>query len=231
MHARATNGFEAEAQLARALARGGAPAYVTAWNQYAPLVRKVVKDVFGHTCEVEDVTQEVFLRLFSRVALLRRPESLRAFVISFAVRTAHAERRRRRVRSWLTLTESGALPEDPRSANLQETQWELGRLRRMLDELSTRERNVLLLRHLEGMKLTEIAAALRVSLATTKRVLKRASLRMAVLNREGGSISALRAVFRRKNRMAVVPPPPVVRARRTPAPRQGAVGNTARMAS
>ena len=175
-----------EAQLAHALAGGGARAFAEAWDRYAPLVRTIVRHACGHSSEVEDVTQEVFLRLFRRVSSLRKPESLRAFVVAFAVRTALAERRRRRVRSWLRLTDSGELPEDLPddlvSRGAQELRLELGRLCRLLGKLSARERSVLLLRHLEGMKLTEISDALRVSLATTKRVFRRASTRVAVLD-------------------------------------------------
>src|SRR5262245_56842893 len=80
---------EAEAardlELARALMDGTNHAAETAWERYAPLVHRIVSRALGPDAEVEDVTQEIFYRLFSRIGTLRKPEALRSFVISYAV--------------------------------------------------------------------------------------------------------------------------------------------------
>ncbi len=55
------------------------------------------------------------------------------------------------------------------------------RLYSLLDLLSTRERLVLVLRHVEGMTLEEIAEAMEMSLATVKRTLRHASTRLSEL--------------------------------------------------
>ena len=60
-----------------------------------------------------------------------------------------------------------------------ENRYALRRLYGLLDRLSTRERLVLVLRHVEGMTLEEIAAAMDLSLATVKRGLRRASARVS----------------------------------------------------
>ena len=60
-----------------------------------------------------------------------------------------------------------------------ESRYALRRLYNLLDRLSTRERLVLVLRHVEGMTLEEIAEAMELSLATVKRGLRRASLRVS----------------------------------------------------
>ena len=62
-----------------------------------------------------------------------------------------------------------------------ESRYALRRLYALLDRLSTRERLVLVLRHVEGMTLEEIAEAMELSLATVKRVLRRASARVSQL--------------------------------------------------
>ena len=62
-----------------------------------------------------------------------------------------------------------------------ENRYALQRLYGLLNKLGTRERLVLVLRHVEGMTLEEIAEAMEISLATVKRALRRASTRLSDL--------------------------------------------------
>jgi RNA polymerase sigma-70 factor (ECF subfamily) len=166
-------------ELAQALIEGAPNAAVLAWERYAPLVHRIVSRAIGPDVEVEDVTQEIFYRLFSRIGTLRKPEALRSFVISFAIRIVKWELRRRRARRWLTLSETGDVPDEQLMVMDAESRYALRRLYALLDRLSTRERLVLILRHVEGMTLEEIAEAMELSLATVKRGLRRASLRVS----------------------------------------------------
>jgi RNA polymerase sigma-70 factor (ECF subfamily) len=168
-----------DVELARALINGTPNAAELAWERYAPLVHRIVSRAIGPDAEVEDVTQEIFYRLFSRIGTLRKPEALRSFVISFAIRIVKWELRRRRARRWLTLSETGDVPDEQLMVMDAESRYALRRLYTLLDRLSTRERLVLVLRHVEGMTLEEIAEAMELSLATVKRGLRRASLRVS----------------------------------------------------
>jgi RNA polymerase sigma-70 factor, ECF subfamily len=172
-------------ELAHALINGQPDAAVLAWERYAPLVHRIVSRAIGPDAEVEDVTQEIFYRLFSRIGTLRKPEALRSFVISFAIRIVKWELRRRRARRWLTLSETGEVPEEQMTVMDAESRYALRRLYSLLDRLSTRERLVLILRHVEGMTLEEIAEAMELSLATVKRGLRRASLRVSQMVESG----------------------------------------------
>ena len=170
-----------EAALARALIAGKAHAAELAWDRYAPLVHGIVSRALGPDAEVEDVTQEIFYRLFARIGSLRKPEALRSFVVSFAVRIVKWELRRRRARRWLTLSETGDVPDDQLLFMNVDNRYALRRLYSLLNLLSTRERLVLVLRHVEGMTLEEIAEAMEISLATVKRTLRHASTRLSEL--------------------------------------------------
>src|SRR6185503_8672638 len=170
-----------DAELARALIAGEPNAPELAWDRYAPLVHRIVSRALGPDAEVEDVTQEIFFRLFARIRTLRKPEALRSFVVSFAVRIVKWELRRRRARRWLTLSETGQVPDDQLLFMNVDNRYVLRRLYRLLDQLATRDRLVLVLRHVEGMTLEEIADALSISLATVKRSLKHASERLSAL--------------------------------------------------
>ncbi len=168
-------------ELARALIAGDPRAAEITWDRYAPLVHRIVSRALGPDAEVEDVTQEIFYRLFNRVRSLRKPEALRSFVVSFALRIVKWELRRRRARRWLTLSETGEVPDDQLLFVTADTRYALRRLYRLLDLLTTRDRLVLVLRHVEGMTLEEIADALGISLATVKRSLRHASARLSAL--------------------------------------------------
>ncbi len=172
----------ADVDLARALMAGTPGAPELAWDRYAPLVHGIVGRALGPDAEVEDVTQEIFCRLFSRRSrTLRKPEALRSFVVSFAVRIVKWELRRRRARRWLTLSETGEVPDNQLLFMSVENRYALQRLYALLNKLGTRERLVLVLRHVEGMTLEEIAEAMEISLATVKRALRRASARLSDL--------------------------------------------------
>ena len=168
-----------ELELARALIDGVPNAPELAWERYSPLVHRIVSRAIGPDAEVEDVTQEIFYRLFSRIGTLRKPEALRSFVISFAIRIVKWELRRRRARRWLTLSETGDVPDEQLLVMDAESRYAIRRLYTMLDRLGTRERLVLVLRHVEGMTLEEIAEAMDLSLATVKRGLRRATSRVS----------------------------------------------------
>ena len=168
-----------DTELARALIDGVPNAPELAWERYAPLVHRIVSRAIGPDAEVEDVTQEIFYRLFSRIGTLRKPEALRSFVISFAIRIVKWELRRRRARRWLTLSETGDIPDEQLLVMDAESRYAIRRLYTMLDRLGTRERLVLVLRHVEGMTLEEIAEAMDLSLATVKRGLRRATSRVS----------------------------------------------------
>ena len=164
-----------DAELARALMAGEPWATATTWNRFAPTVYGIANRALGRDSEAEDVTQEVFYRLFSRIGTLKNPEAFRSFVVSFAIRIVKWELRRRRARRWIMLSDSDHLPEVAVADGDAESRQVLRRFYAVLDELTARERLVFALRHLESMTLEEIAEALKISLSTVKRTLTKSA--------------------------------------------------------
>ena len=171
-------GEVADAALVRAAIEGahGAPGAV--WDRHSVRVRAVLRRVLGPSVDVEDLLQETFFQLFKDLARLRELDNLQGFAVGIAVRVARSELRRRRLRRWLMLTDHGAPPEvadvgvdaDAREAVL--------RLYALLDRIDDRQRTIFVLRHIEGLELTEVASALDLSLATTKRHLAKVTRRV-----------------------------------------------------
>src|SRR5206468_12991911 len=86
--------------LVQALKDGQQEAPAVAWNRYAPMVFGICSRALGSEIEAEDLTQDVFSRLFARIGTLRKPSAFRSFVTSFAIRTVKRELRRRRARRF-----------------------------------------------------------------------------------------------------------------------------------
>jgi len=167
-----------DADLARALMAGQAWAPAAAWNRYAATVYGIANRALGRETDAEDITQEVFYRLFARVHTLKEPAAFRSFVVSFAIRIVKWELRRRRVRRFVHLSDSGDVPDAPVTGDDAESRQVLRRFYTLLDQLAPRERLVFSLRHLESMTLEEVAVAMELSLSTVKRSLARASERV-----------------------------------------------------
>jgi RNA polymerase sigma-70 factor (ECF subfamily) len=172
-----------DAPLARAVAAGDEAAAAEVWRRYAPAVRSVLRRSIGPYDDIEDQVQEVFLRYFRGRAELRDPGALRPFLIGIAMHVAISELRRRRVRRWMRLTPTGVLPDPPpvERGPDDDAREAMRRLYAILDGLDDAGRLTFVLRHVEGLELGEIAAALDVSLATTKRRLAKVTTRVLTM--------------------------------------------------
>ncbi|MES1178992.1 MAG: sigma-70 family RNA polymerase sigma factor [Myxococcales bacterium] len=165
-----------DADLVGELLKNRAEAHRLAVERFGPIVRRVLRRALGHANDIDDVQQEVFWCLFRRVHSLRDPRSLRSFVMAIAVRSALRERRRRRQSARITLE-----PEPERISDISHrddatASYALVRLRKLVLRLRERERRAFVLRFVECMTVSEIAAALAISEATTRRCFTRAWL-------------------------------------------------------
>lgn len=167
-----------DGDLARALIAGAAWATAETWNRFSPMVFMMAARTLGSESEAEDIVQEVFYRLFLRAKTLRDPDSLRSFVVSFAIRILKWELRRRRSRAWLSFQEPETFV-DLASGTLDvESRDLLRRFYGHLNRLGSRDRLVFSLRFLESMTVDEVAQAMDLSMSTVKRSLDHASKKL-----------------------------------------------------
>lgn len=178
-----------DAALARALIADESWAPAAVWNRFAPMVFRMASRALGNDYEAEDVTQEVFFRLFARAKTLQNPDSFRSFVLSFAIRILKWELRRKRARSWLSFREPKDMPELPYVGCDQEARDVLRRFYAMLGRLKSRDRIIYCLRHLDGRSLDEIASVMEISLSTVRRSHDRVSVRVAQWVKSDASLS------------------------------------------
>jgi RNA polymerase sigma-70 factor (ECF subfamily) len=168
---------QADAELVLALQKGEPAAAEAIWQRYSGRVHRFLSHALGRPSEeVEDLTQEVFLRIFTRARAIKKPAALREFVMSVAVRVMQWELRRRWVRRWVRLSDSGELPDVADGGGVdQEARQALARCYDILNGLGVRERTAFVLRYLEEMTMEEVAAHMRTSLSTAKRLVNRAT--------------------------------------------------------
>jgi RNA polymerase sigma-70 factor (ECF subfamily) len=148
------------------------------WNRYYPIVRRVACRAFGPGLDVDDIVQEVFVRLFRKLPTLRDVSALRPFILSITMRVIQTELRLRWVKRWLGLFDGGEPPDHAGDDADFEAREALARFYRILDGLGPKHRAAFVLRHVEGLELVEVASAIGVSLATIKRWLPRIARRV-----------------------------------------------------
>jgi RNA polymerase sigma-70 factor (ECF subfamily) len=168
-----------DADLVNAVGADDAWAPAMLWERYSPSVRRMMEKALGPGPEIEDLTQEVFLRLFVRLRSLRDPSALRAFVQSVAANVLKWELRRRWVRRNIRLSPTGTLPDLGSRSDDPEARQALQRCYLVFETLTANERVAFVLRYMEEMTVDEVAAALSVSLSTAKRYVNRAASKVA----------------------------------------------------
>ena len=173
-----------DADLVLALQAGETWASEAIWDRYSDLVNRFLARSLGRPLhDVEDLTQEVFLRVFTRPRSIQKPAALRQFVMSVAVNVLKWELRYRWIRRKVRLSESGDVPEVATAPGFDEETSEARHALKLcydiLDELRARERVAFVLRYMEEMTVSEVAERMGISKSTAKRLTSRAVKRVS----------------------------------------------------
>lgn len=156
------------------------PAIAAFYDRYQSLVIRVLARVLGTDAELGDVRNEVFLQALASAGSVRSAGALRAWIVRVTVHTARGVIRKRERRRWLVLWPTAdALPQPLTEDVKPEVREALQATYVVLDTLPVDERIAFALRIIDGMELTEVAAACGTSLATIKRRLRAAQDRFA----------------------------------------------------
>lgn len=164
--------------------RSGEPRAVTRFfYRYEATVNRLVWRLLGADAAHDDVVSVTFETMLRRIGEVRAPTSLEGWVRAVTVNATRMELRRRRWRRLVPRSlEADEDLDHPDLSVPDEGQRErLRALYRALGRLGDEDRQMLVLRHLEGLELTEVADAVRCSLATLKRRLARAEARLAAM--------------------------------------------------
>jgi len=145
------------------------PSFRSIYEEYFDFVWTCTRRMGVPMEAVDDVVQEIFVVVHTRMGTIERPASLRSWIYGVVRRTVSTYHRSRRARSATESAEpfdDGANPMQPSPLDLAVLSEELQLLWRLLAELGPLKREVFVLAELEEMTMPEIAEAIGVALNT-----------------------------------------------------------------
>lgn len=156
----------------------GHPDFLAAcFRRYAPYVARIGYRLLGERAEVEDLVQDVFVDAQRGLGQLRDPRAVKAWLSMVAVRRARRRLRARKLARFFGAS-GGTYEELEAPGASMEQKHLLADAYRALDAVSVDARIAWILRHVEGEDLRTIATACDCSLATVKRRIAAAQLRL-----------------------------------------------------
>jgi RNA polymerase sigma-70 factor (ECF subfamily) len=166
-------------EIVRRVRDGDAEALRLLVERYQDRVFALIHGIVRDAHEVEDVAQEVFLKVFTRIAAFDERSQFYTWLYRVAVNAAKDHVKKRVRRPAVPLDEADALPGAGEGPEARAASNETARLvRAAIDTLPVRYREVLALRELEGLPYDEIAAVLGISIGTVESRLHRARARL-----------------------------------------------------
>lgn len=158
----------------------------TLYRRHVRRVMGTAMRLLGDRADAEDVVQDAFVAAFRDLEQLREPSAFGAWLLRIAIARIHRRFRRRRMLRLFGLGHDGDLPLESLLSDeaSPEDHAELSLLAQVVRRMPSNERTAWTLRHVEGYKLEEVAAACGCSLATAKRRLDAAGARVE-RHREG----------------------------------------------
>ena len=148
-------------------------------ERYQSRVFALVFGIVRDEHEVQDVAQEVFLKVFTRIQAFDERSKFYTWLYRVAANAAKDHLKKRRRRPAVALEDDATVVDRGRGPAGHAAQQETRAIvREAIDSLPETYRTVLTLRELEGLAYTEIAEVLKVSLGTVESRLHRARGRL-----------------------------------------------------
>lgn len=172
------------------------PPFESIYQQYFDFVWSSTVRLGVPPAALDDVVQEIFMVIHSKLATLREPASLRSWIYGIVRRTVSDHHRSQRTRSALgsSFAQESELrqPIVQTPLDLTEQSDQLKILQSLLDAIDPLKREVFVLAELEEMTVPEIADALEIPLNTAYSRLRAA--------REAFELGLARRAARREGR-------------------------------
>ena len=173
MTTRAKAGFDADGELAAAIAAGDADAFEELVRKYERPVFRTIYRYVGDRVAAEDVAQEVFLKVWRRAKSFKGRSSFSTWLYRVAVNQCLNFRQKRARAKNVPLDEAlargGPGPDERLDAARR-----AAAVRAAVDELPGKQRMALVLSKFEGRSYKEIARVMGVSLASVESLIFRA---------------------------------------------------------
>jgi RNA polymerase sigma-70 factor (ECF subfamily) len=165
--------------LARRFAAGEPGAFEEVVATYQSRVERLAHRLLGwRAADVEDAVQDVFLAALTHAGRVRGERGLWSWLATTTVNTCRSRMRR----AWVLEKVLGRRPrgrtEAPAADAHAERGEDLGRVREAIERLAARDREVIVLHCLEGMRIGDVADVLEISNTAVHVRLHRARTRL-----------------------------------------------------
>ncbi|MHC4931042.1 MAG: RNA polymerase sigma factor [Planctomycetota bacterium] len=148
-------------------------------ERYQKRVFSLIYGIVRDRHEVEDVAQEVFLKVFTRIGAFDERSKFYTWLYRVAANAAKDHVKKRSRRPAVALDEEVGTPDlEPGPGERAASAEVRLRVREAIASLPPRYREVLALRELEGLSYNEIASVLKISIGTVESRLHRARARL-----------------------------------------------------
>jgi RNA polymerase sigma-70 factor (ECF subfamily) len=135
-------------------------------NQFSSMVFRLVSRFFRSREDVEDIAQDVFLKLFARMDQVRPDENFPGWLARVTVNTCYDELRKARRRKAAIETYGPELTREQRVAPTEPDSF--GRARLAVQRLDPKLRLPLVLKEVDGMSVEEIARTMGLTQTNVK---------------------------------------------------------------
>lgn len=173
-------------ELITKIKNGDQNAFRQLFEQYQHPVYNICYRMTGNREETEDITQDVFIKIFHAIGKFRGEAKLSSWIYRIVVNTCLKRERRKKLESWISLEflfqeKEQFQPESP--AESPDQQIEIAEkeqiVQKAIQSLPARQKTALILHHYENLSYQEIAAIIETSLSAVESVLYRAKENLA----------------------------------------------------
>lgn len=174
--------------LLRRITQGDKEAFAELYKAASGFIYNVAFRIAGNREDAQEVTQEVFLRIYKYLKSFRFQSSFKTWVYRITVNAAFTVRKKARaeLNRQVEYKENiliGTAGQEPAAESDMERSLNEKKISDLLSTLNPEQRACMVLREIEGLSYAEIAQALKININTVRTRLKRA--REALLKRGG----------------------------------------------
>lgn len=170
--------MDKEEQLKQRIARSDKTAFATVFRAYYSKVFKFVKSIVKDDCSAEDLSQEVFIKLWAKRKILPTVQSLDnyLFIISRNISLDYLRKAFRKKRVPMEVLDSMLMSYvSVEQQNIQEAKSELDQVRQAVFQMPSRRRDIYLMSRFDGYSNSDIAEIMGISKKTVENQLYLAS--------------------------------------------------------
>ena len=155
------------------------------YEQYAGLVYKKCLSMLREESAAEDITQEIFMKIFLKYSKFRMESKFSTWIFSITYNSCIDHIRKNKNRKNGPLEELYQLPTSEEEVPEQKIiETEMVQLQQVLGQLPRKDEEILMLKYQENYSIKEIALALKLSESAVKMRVKRAKTKARQLRME-----------------------------------------------